>query len=271
MSAPEAADDWTLYADHRAHFTAALLASAPAGAARLCVLGAGKCNDLDLDRLAASFSEIHLVDLDPAALAAGVSRQPATLRSRVRPHAPVDLSPLSGKRVSKWQRKPPTRAELEAAEAMTLATLLSRLPGPFDVVASACVLTQMSFALRKALGEGHPMLAAIRASIVTTHLRTLAGLTKVGGMCLLTSDLVSSTSYPLDTLRPDRSLSEVLDDVVGSGASYFAANPKLIREILHHDLQLAERAGEPEQLDPWLWTGPFERTYLVYGLRFARL
>jgi hypothetical protein len=235
------------------------------------VLGAGKCNDLELEQLAERFSEIHLVDLDPSALAAATSRQTPAVRARLRPHAPVDLSPLSGKRISKWQRKPPTRAELETAEAMTLSALFSRLPGPFDVVASACVLTQMSFALRKSLGEGHPMLGPIRVSIVTTHLRQLVGLTKVGGACLFTCDLVSSTTYPLGALAPDRDLRSVMNDIVDGGASYFAANPKLIREILHHDLELAERAGEPEPLDPWLWTGPLERTYLVYGLRFARL
>jgi hypothetical protein len=268
---PEAADDWALYAEHRAHFSAALLSCAPGSGGRLCVLGAGKCNDLDLDLLAESFAEIHLVDIDPAALATGVSRQSPALKPRLRPHAPVDLSPLSGKRISKWQRKPPTRAELETAEAMTLSAVTSRLPGPFDVVASACVLTQMSFASRKALGEGHPLLAAVRVSIMTTHLRTLVALTKVGGACLFTTDLVSSTTYPLDRLLADRTLNDVMNDVIGGGSSYFAANPKLIREMLRHDLELAERAGEPEQLDPWLWTGPLERTYLVYGLRFARL
>ena len=34
---------------------------------------------------------------------------------------------------------------------------------------------------------------------------------------------------------------------------------------------LAERAGEPSAFEPWLWTGPLERTYLVYAMRFERL
>ena len=267
----DAATEWALFAAHRARFSAELLAAAPSSGGRLCVLGAGKCNDLDLDRLAETFSEIHLVDLDPTALAHGVARQAPATRQKLKPHAPVDLSPLSGKRVSKWQRKPPTRAELEAAEASTLAAIVSRLPGPFDVVASACVLTQVSFALRKALGEGHSMLGAIRASIMLTHLRELVSLTKIGGSCLFTSDLVSSSTYPLDRLPPDRSLTEVMREIVASGTSYFAAHPQLIREMLHHDAELAERAGEPEPIDPWLWTGPLERTYLVYGLRFTRI
>src|SRR5450432_2426587 len=49
---PETDDDWALYADHRAHFTEAIVASASRAGGRLCVLGAGKCNDVDLERLA---------------------------------------------------------------------------------------------------------------------------------------------------------------------------------------------------------------------------
>jgi hypothetical protein len=47
----EIEDDWTLFAEHRARLTETVVASAtPAG--RLCILGAGRCNDVDLDRLA---------------------------------------------------------------------------------------------------------------------------------------------------------------------------------------------------------------------------
>ena len=269
---PSAAHDWALYADHRARFSAALLSCAQGRSGRLCILGAGKCNDVDLERLLEAFSEIHLVDIDPSALAAATARQTPSVRARLRPHAPVDLAGLSNKRLSKWQRKPPTRAELSAHEAATLASVTSRLPGPFDVVASACVLTQMSFSLREALGERHAMLAPIRGSVMVTHLNSVVALTAVGGSCLFCCDLVSSSAYPpLKDVTPDSDLDAVMRDIVAKGASYFAANPKLIQDILRHDPLLAERAGEPEQLAPWLWTGPHERTYLVYALRFERL
>lgn len=266
-------DDWTLYAGHRAQLTRALLASAtkaPNPAGRLCILGAGKCNDVDLGQLAEAFSEIHLVDIDAPAIASAVARQTPAVRARLRPHVPVDLSGLGPKKLGKWRHKPPTRTELEAYETTTLAGIIARLPGPFDVVASACILTQLSFSLRQALGERHPMLAPIRLALMATHLRCLTALTLQGGNCLFACDVVSSTSYPLEALG-DRPLNDVLDEVVAAGASYFAANPKLIRDTLRHHPDLAERAGEPEQLPPWLWTGPLERTYLVYALRFERL
>ena len=269
------ADDWTLYAEHRAHFSAAISACAKdragGGRGRLCVLGAGKCNDLDLEQLAASFSEIHLVDIEPSALAAATARQTPAVRARLKPHAPVDLSGTPKKRLAKWASKTPSPAELYANQSAATASIRSRLPGPFDVVASACILTQMSFAVRQALGERHRSLAAIRLSVVATHLNSMVALTAPGGSCLFTTDVVSSTTYPLLALAPGTDMQHVLSDVVAQGASYFAANPKLILDLMRHDPGLAESVGEPSTLEPWLWTGPLERTYLVYAMRFERL
>ena len=268
----QVADDWTLFQGHRTHFSAALSACAPARPARLCILGAGKCNDVDLELLSERYSEIHLVDIDPPSVASAVARQTPAVRAHVRPHVPVDLAGLTNKRLAKWQRKPPTGAELEQWENGVVSATLARLPGPFDVVASACILTQISFAARQGLGERHPMLGAIRLALIAAHLRTLVGLTQAGGTSMFACDVASSTSYPaLDSLAPDADLEAVLRAVVQGGSSYFAANPKLIIDTLRHRPELADHTGEPEQLLPWLWTGPHARTYLVYALRFTKL
>src|SRR6187399_585339 len=55
-----------LYAPHRERVMA-LIPEQPAGGT-LCVLGAGRCDDLDLPRLARRFTRIHLVDLDGKAM-----------------------------------------------------------------------------------------------------------------------------------------------------------------------------------------------------------
>src|SRR5690349_15046625 len=103
---PERGADWQLYASHREEFTKAVLSVAPAGSGRLCVLGAGKCNDLDLPSVSQAFSEVHLVDLLPAALASALAREDAPVRQRLKPHAPVDLAVMSDKRGAKWKRQP---------------------------------------------------------------------------------------------------------------------------------------------------------------------
>ena len=253
--------DWELYAAHRKEFTQAVLSAAPNNAGRLCVLGAGKCNDLDLSKLVGAFDEVHLVDLEPALLAAALSRETAEVRSRLVPHAPLDLSVLSAKRAGKWRRKAPSAVELQAAADSTLQALLARLPGPFDVVVSACVMTQLGFAIARTFGDSHALLGPLRVAVARTHLQTLLGLTAPSGSALFVSDLASSTHYPLDTLPADAKLDDVLGDVVTKRAFYHLARPDMVRDLLR-DIA-PERAVTA--LSPWLWTGPLARTYLVYG------
>ena len=257
--------DWELYAAHREEFTRAVLSAGQEAGGRLCVLGAGKCNDLDLKRLSEAFREVHLVDLEPALVAAAVARETLDVRSRLVPHAPVDLSVVSAKRASKWQRRPPSAAELATLGESTRQGLLARLPGPFDVVVSACVLTQLGFALSRTFHDSHPLLGPLRVCIARTHLQTLLALTKPSGSALFVSDLASSTHYPLDTLPAGAKLDEVLRDVVAQRAFYHLARPDMIRDLL--DEAAPERALTP--LSPWLWTGPQARTYLVYGFQLS--
>jgi hypothetical protein len=253
-------DDWQLYAAHRARMTDAVIGSTAKAGGRLCVLGAGACNDLDLARAAEVFDEIHLVDLDGKALARAVARQDAPVRAKLHRHGEIDLSGLSSRRLARWRRAPPDADELEQTAAATLDGLLARLPGPFDVAVSACVLTQMAFALRESLGERHPALEPARRALMRAHLSTLVSLVDVGGAALFVTDLVSSSYFPLDDLPQGADLDAVVRDVVAKGASYYAANPELVAAFL-------SEAGAIEELPPWLWTGPLDRTYLVYALR----
>jgi hypothetical protein len=260
--------EWQLYAAHRQEFTQVVLRAAAQQATatpRLCVLGAGRCNDLDLSRLTQAYGEVHLVDLEPSLVASGVSREDAAVRSRLFPHAPVDLAVLFAKRASKWQRRSPNAAELEAAATATLQGVLARLPGPFDVVVSACVLTQLGFALTQSFREPHPLLGPLRMATLRTHLQTLVELTAPHGHSLFVSDLASSSHYPLDTLPKDAKLDEVLRDVVEKRSFYQLARPELVSGLLEE--VAPERAQKP--LSPWLWTGPLERTYLVYGFEIS--
>jgi hypothetical protein len=192
-----------------------------------------------------------------------VARQPAGVRARLKRHA-LDLSGLSPRRLERWRRVPPAPAEIEAAAAGAMEGILDKLEGPaggaFEVVASTCMLTQLAFAVSKALGERHPALEAVRLALMRTHLSTLISLVAPGGAALLATDLVSSTTYPLADLPPDADAAALMRDVVAKGAGYFAANPEILSGLL-------SEVATPELLPPWLWTGALERTYLVYALR----
>src|SRR5204863_1188594 len=72
-------DHWVHFAPHRAEIQKLIVPDLHApGTGRLCVLGAGNCNDIDLKALAEAFAEVHLVDIDAPALEAAVRRQEVT-------------------------------------------------------------------------------------------------------------------------------------------------------------------------------------------------
>ncbi|HXU82529.1 MAG TPA: hypothetical protein VN914_14100 [Polyangia bacterium] len=251
-------DLWQRYAGHRQHLTAELLALAPGG--RLCVLGAGNANDLDLEALAARFEEIHLVDLDPAALSRAVNRQPPAVRARLRTHAPVDLSGLY--RQLAHPRPPAPDALVDAGAAEVLAGL----PAGFDVVASCCVLSQMSWALETLL-EREAGLPALQQALVRIHLRTLLGLLRPAGAALLAADLVSSSSYDLE-LPPGEDLRALAGKLAADRLAFAVCNPELLRLVLRRDPAL--QGASLAMGEPWLWDGPKDLTYLVCPLILRR-
>jgi hypothetical protein len=256
-------DLWDRYQSHREHLTAAILALAPPAGGRLCLLGAGNGNDLDLEALAARFDEIHLVDLDPAALARARGRQSAATRAKLRDHAPVDLSGLYHQLD---RRRLPSADALVATGA---AEVLDQLPGGFDVVASCCVLSQMSWALETLAQEDAP-LEMLQQLLLRIHLRTLMGLIQPAGAALLAADLVSSNVYPLEDLAPAEDLRALVQKLATDRLAYPVCNPELVRLTVRHD-HLLTRAVTPPQLgQPWLWTGPKDLTYLVCPLVVRR-
>ncbi|MGA2501139.1 MAG: hypothetical protein ABSH20_25660, partial [Tepidisphaeraceae bacterium] len=101
------------FASHRQRIEA-LLRRGPKGG-RLCVLGAGNCNDLDLPELAGHFGEIHLVDLDEAA-ARGATKLLGLTNVVV--HAPVDITGIAAI-ISTWGMPRPTDAAIAHAMQLT--------------------------------------------------------------------------------------------------------------------------------------------------------
>src|SRR5215470_12658620 len=107
-------DAWKRCAAHRRKIHALISAAGCAEGSRLCVLGAGNCNDLDLRSLEQDFAKVYLVDLDREAIEVAIGRQQVSGSTRLVVHAPCDLSGEE------------------------------QLPqGPFDLVLSAGLITQM--------------------------------------------------------------------------------------------------------------------------------
>lgn len=235
---------WEHFASHRDRIAQLLVADGLGGSGRLCVLGAGNCNDLDLKELAEVFTEVHLVDLDPAAPAEAVRRQGASPQ-KVRVHAPVDLSAAADV-MATWPGRRPEAAAVEACLRRIIDAPLPSLGGPFNVVLSPCVLSQIVGYTNDTLGTNHPRTPALRAALRDRHLRVLTGLVAPGGWGLLVTDLVSSNAEPGLPGRRYDELPGLLRTLVGRGRGYPGLDPDSVRAALERDPLTTSRSATSE-------------------------
>jgi len=258
------------YENHRRHLTRELLRGAATdGGESICILGAGNCNDVELGTLLQSYRELHLVDLDSAALQQAHARLSESEQARVHCHAPVDLSGMLPE-LERWGRFQLTPEELMGHPDTAAQALAERLGGPFDSVASTCVLTQMQLAVLNALGESHRLFQAIRHTLSVTHLRTLASLTRPGGRTVFASDLVASDHLALASDITDVDLRRVFEEVVRQGNAIYVAHPRVLGSIVRDDPVLKRDLAPDPIHDVWLWQQGPARTFLVYAQHFGR-
>lgn len=254
---------------HRENLSRVLGGSGPSGGDRLCVLGAGNAYDLELPQLLTRFAEVHLVDIDRAAVDRARARVPEGSRSRLLAQAPLDLSGMF-QDIERWGRMQVTPQELMAAPAAGAKRIAAALPGPFEVVASTCLLTQLQLSLLQLLGERHQLFVALREFLTLTHLRTLAALTKPGGRALLVTDLCEAKTFPAGRPRNEADLQPLMQELVAQGHVIHSSHPELIRVTLDDDPVLKRAFGPAELSAPWLWqNGPSDR-FLVYAMTLPR-
>ncbi len=248
----------------------AALAPELASSARLCVLGAGNCFDLELEHLLTRFSEVHLVDVDASALEGARGRVAEGPRARLVAHAPVDLSGWF-EHLDRWARLQVTPQELMAAPAAGSKRIAQALPGPFEVVVSTCLLTQLQLTLLNLLGDRHQLFVALREFLTLTHLRTLSRLTRPGGRALLITDLCEARAFPVGRPRGSADLAALMSELTQAGQVIHAAHPGLIDVTLKDDPVLLRTLGASEQAAPWLWQNGPDTRFLVYALTLPRL
>ncbi|MFV1965009.1 MAG: hypothetical protein ACC628_06270 [Pirellulaceae bacterium] len=260
---------WDLYASHRERVMGLLAQGTRTSPARLCVLGAGNCNDLDLPRLTDLFDEVHLTDLDVAALEFGVSQQGAAKNGRLQLHGPVDVTGVSGS-LSQWTpQSPPSREEVVACVREANAAPAPVLPMPFDIVASVGLLTQLIESVALAIGERHPGFADLMLTVRNRHLRQMVEMVRPGGRLCLVTDVVSSSSFPELPNVPAARLAETLSRLIQQRNFFTGANPFVLRRYFTTDPSVCEQLKNVELVAPWLWNfGP--RVYAVCAITAQR-
>lgn len=256
------------FASHRERLTTLLLESA-AGGGRLCVLGAGNVNDLDLPRLLQTFTEVHLVDLDKAAIVAARARLPEPHRAHVHLHAPVDLSGLLA-RLSDWKERKLSPEALMQWPRTAVADIVARLGGEFDVVASTCVLTQLQLGVLQALGDHHPWFQLARHTVSVVHLRTLVQLLAPQGRALLATDVASDADGVLPSAASDDERLAWLAAPEFQARLFDTVDPRTLAQTFADDPMLARQATLSPPLAAWTWSHGPARAFLVYAACLRR-
>ncbi len=257
-------DQWAGFEEHRTQVSALLGAGQSGAISRLCVLGAGNTNDLDLPALLEAQREVHLVDLDPRALEGGAFRQGQGHEPRLLLHGGLDVTAMidTFARWSPLDRVAP--GDLEALVDWPSRRVPLALPCPFDVVASTCLLSQIVGNAFESLGDQHPQLDETVAAIRLGHLRLLARLARPGGRVVLISDVVNSDRVPELLKVPDSALAGYLNDLSEKGGTIRGMNPTKVLNLLRRDPVLGSKIAGIEVPAPWRWK-LHRRIYLVWA------
>jgi hypothetical protein len=258
------------FTGHRERLTQEICARAPAGAAgRLCLLGAGNAYDVDLATLAAVFAEIHLVDVDRASLEGVRASAAPEIAQRLILHGPIDVSGVF-EELEGWAANPPALARFPSMVDTALARVVGALPGPFDVVVSCCLITQIQLALLQIVGDHNARFADLRSMLGRIHMRVLARLTAPQGRALLVSDLTSSDTYPFDMLAGDPTvLRPLMEHLLSVGNVIHSAHPGLLSAEIRRQPEWSAAYDVSASIGPWLWRNGPDKTYLVYALEIA--
>ena len=265
----ETVNGWNCFAAHRQRVTQLLLDAAAGRAGELCVLGAGNCNDLDLNRLADSFTHIDLVDIDASAIAAGIGRQ-AAAPSHVTVRAPIDVTGVAN-HLSAWTPELPAPAEqVDACIADAERAALPLKAGGYTVAASICLLSQLIELIALTLGPGHARFLDLITSIRREHLRQLINLAMPGGTAVLITDIVSSVTVPELATAASSELPALVARAIEQRNFFSGVNPFVIKRLLETDVDLATQLSDLRLSAPWVWDlGP--RLYAVCALTARRV
>ena len=251
---------WASFAAHRSQVTTLLKTLATSGHDSLCVLGAGNCNDLDLQELLASYASIQLVDLDGEALAAGIQRQ-SEPTTRLRELGAFDVTGIE-KLLSGWKPDAPvSSADVEHC-LQQLEHASKPAGGPFTVVASTCLLSQLIEGVVVTLGDRHPRFLELMMAIRLQHLKLLMDLAAPGGVVVLVTDVVSSVTCPQLLQVAEAGLPRVVSEAINARNFFTGVNPVVLHSLFSREPSLSSRALSAEITRPWLWDlGP--RQYAV--------
>jgi hypothetical protein len=235
---------------------------------RLCVLGAGNCNDLDLVELANVFQEIVLVDIDSAAMELAVaSRGGEALRGRVHVTESTDVTGIF-ERLQAADVKDVNSSAV--TELLALLAVNPQLPSaPFGCIVSTCLISQLLDSVILALGANHPGLVPLLLALRRQHLRAIVHNLAANGRGVFVFDFVSRQTLP-NLMQIDESrLNLTLVEAINAKNFFTGLNPFAVQAELQSHADFVGLITDIQLHSPWRWDIG-KKQFAVSAISFQR-
>ncbi|NYE57992.1 hypothetical protein [Carboxydothermus ferrireducens] len=190
------------YAPHREKLMAEILKAKSSG--RAIILGAGNCNDIDLNELSKTFDQTFLLDIDVTAMELGLQRQKPIYPEKIK-ILEFDLTGILAN-IQLVIRDTSLDTLLNALKAVNDNPKLPEgFEQSFDLVVSAGVITQIIYPLKAAdfmagFYSIHDLLEFLRDRLFRQHLKLISRLLKDDGRAIFTVD------HPLHDYPPEEAV-----------------------------------------------------------------
>jgi len=255
------ARQWAMYSSHRKQIEKLITPASPGG--RICVLGAGNCNDLDLSWLTQVYSQTHLIDLDADSLASAVERQRPSKTGSICLWAPFDLSGI-GDVLRNWRQALPNDDQIERC-IRQIQHHTKKYPWDkerFDVVLSPCVLSQILISARQSLGATHRLYPKLRDALLADHLKMAYRLMKPTGRAVIVIDLASTEDFGSTTGIEEDQLPDLMRSVIARKKCFNALTPAALAQAAREHLKVTS----PTFTAPWFWHLGLAKSFLVFAM-----
>lgn len=250
---------WIAYAGHREVVTRLISSRA---AESLCVLGAGQCFDLDLPQLDLHFDRIALVDIAPAEMAKGLAHQGLSNSQSI---TTLGKDITESAHLFEKLKTTPTDDLIDQI-LDRLNNNVVNLDGPYDCVASTCIVSQLILNIDQAIGQQHPRFVELIQAVRSAHVQTMLKSLKPGGAGLLVTDFVSSVSLP--ELITTRELATTVEQALDAGNHFHGLHPTRVANVFDQK-EIGNQLREFKISDPWRWA-MIDRVYACIAFAFRK-
>ncbi|MGY8768737.1 MAG: hypothetical protein ACKVH8_09980 [Pirellulales bacterium] len=216
---------------------------------QLCILGAGNCNDFDLNLLAPVFQKISLVDLDSQAVRQALNRQGIHESNKIQVLPSIDVTGWLAQSTNDPNFKTDSLIRKLKEKQNPLKQVVQKLSGPYQIVASVGLLSQLIDSIQEVIAPTHILWNITMKAIIAQHIHLLSRLTSKGGKALLFTELFSSESCEELVKTSDSELSRLCRSELDKGNHFKGLNPAGLR------LSLSKDSGfrHVSTTMPWKW------------------